>query len=170
MADNKFLALDDTGKNKVEKTAIDQSAGAGDAGKIIATDDEGKIDPSFLPESEFLIREASEDLDQWDFVNIWDDTGTAKARKADASSFGTRAMGFIRNNFLDTENAEVFGEGIMPGFVGLTIGAPVFLSATTPGAVTQTPPTGTGEIWQKVGEAVSATEVRVELGEAIVRA
>lgn len=169
MADRKFLALDDTGKHKIEKEAINVSAGAGDAEKIIATDDEGKIDPSFLPESEFLVREASEDLDQWDWVNIWDDGGTAKARKADASAFGTRAMGYIRNNYLTAENAEIFAEGIMPGFVGLTIGAPVFLSLVS-GETTQVPPTATGEIWQKVGEAVSATEIRVEIGEAIVRA
>lgn len=166
---SKYLRLDDAGKRKEEAQAINQTVGAGDAGKIIATNAQGFIDPSFLQDTEVVVRVASEDLDSLDFVNVFDDAGTAKARKAVASDFATRATGVVVNNYLTGENAQILSEGIIGGFVGLTINDPVFLSAATPGDVTQTPPAGSGDIWQKVGEAVSATEIRLEIGEAIER-
>jgi hypothetical protein len=157
------------GNKKQEVNTIQSTTGVTDADKIISTDATGKIDPSFLPESETAVKEAFEDLDALDFVNIFSDGGTEKVRKADGSLFSTRAHGIVLNNFLDGENATVVSEGIIGGFTGLTIGDPVFLS-TTSGDVTQTPPTGTDEVWQKVGDAYSATEIRLEIGEAICRA
>lgn len=156
-----------SGNQKVLGTAASTSAGVADADKIVATGPDGFIDPSLLPDSERIVKEAGEGLSARDAVNIYDDGGVAKVRKADASSFSTRAMGFVKNNFLVTEDATVFSEGIVGGFAGLTIGAPVFLS-TTSGEITQAPPTGAGDVWQIVGEAYSATEVRIEIEEAIV--
>lgn len=161
----RFLTIN--GNQKVLDTAISTSAGAGDADKIVATGADGFIDPSFLPDSEQTVKIAGESLTARDAVNIYNDTGTAKVRKADASSFGTRAMGFVKDNFDADDPATVFSEGVVGGFTGLTIGNPVFLS-TTSGEITQTPPTGAGDIWQIVGEAYSATEIRIEIEEAIV--
>ena len=156
-----------SGNQKVLGSATSTSAGVADADKIVATGPDGFIDPSLLPDSEQIIREAGEGLSARDAVNIYNDGGTAKVRKADASSFSTRAMGFVKDNSLVTEDAVVFSEGIIGGFAGLTIGDPVFLSATS-GEITQAPPTGAGDIWQMLGEAYSATEVRIEIEEAIV--
>ncbi len=161
----RYLSID--GNQKTLETAATVSTGAPDADRLVATGADGFIDPSFLPDSERVVKEAGEGLAARDAVNIYDDGGTAKVRKADASAFATRAMGFVKNNFLVTEDAIVFSEGIMGGFAGLTIGDPVFLS-TTSGAITQTPPTGAGEVWQQIGEAYSATEIRIEIEEAIV--
>lgn len=164
----RYLRLNDATKKKEEGLGIQSSSGVADGGKLISTDDDGFLDPSFLRDGEVLIREASEDLDAGDFVNVFDDGGVAKARKAEASGPSTKAVGYITNNFLDGEQATILGEGILSGQTGLTIGEPVFLSLTA-GDITQTPPTGVGEIWQQVGVAISATEVRVEIGEPICR-
>lgn len=161
----RYLTL--SGNQKVLGTAVSTSAGVGDADKIVATGADGFIDPSLLPDSEQVVKTAGESLSARDAVNIYDDAGTAKVRKADASAFSTRAMGFVKDNFDADDPATVFSEGIIGGFAGLTIGAPVFLSVTS-GAITQTPPTASGEVWQQVGEAYSATEIRIEIEEAIV--
>jgi hypothetical protein len=170
MPPKKYLALDDAGKKKEEITATAQSAGVGNAGDIVALDDDGKISETMLRESEVISREASEAIANNAVVNIFDDTSVAKARNADASAFATRAMGFAINGpYVATDQVEIIAEGKLGGFVGLTIGEPVFLSET-PGAITQTPPTTSGAVWQKLGEATSATEIRIEIGEAICRA
>lgn len=169
MAVSKFLKIN--GNKKEEEAPVQISTGVAEADKHVALRADGKLDESLLPPGvgdEKLIREASEALATRDFVNIFDDAGTAKVRKADASAFGTRANAFVTNNYLITELADTFAEGILTGFAGLTIGDPVFLDAVTPGGITQTAPTATGEIWQQLGVAVSATEVRIEIGEAIV--
>jgi len=155
------------GNKKVLKQTIQSSSGAADADKVISTDGDGFIDPSFLRDTEVFDREASENIASRDAVNIFDDAGTAKARKADASAFSTRATGFVVVGVLVTETARIISEGKIGGFAGLTIGDPVFLSASVPGGITQTPPTGAGEVWQKLGDATSATEIRIEIGEAI---
>lgn len=168
MAAPRYLRLNDTSKKKEEGLAIKSTAGVADAEKIVSTDDEGFIDPSFIRDSEVIIREASEALDARDFVNIWDDLGTAKARKADASAASTRAHGIVVDSFLSGANATIISEGKVGGFTGLTMGEPVFLSLTA-GEITQTPPTAAGEIWQVLGHAISATEIRLEIGEVICR-
>jgi len=166
-----YLRIDPvTGTKKERASAVQVSTGAPDANKLVATGANGKIDGSLLPASEEFGREASEALAALDFVNVFDDGGTAKVRKADGSAFATRATGYVLDNYVATDTAQIFGEGIMAGFAGLTIGAPVFLSQTTPGAITQSPSlanAGGTDVWQVLGEAVSATEVRVEIGDAI---
>lgn len=166
---SKYISLNDANKKHEEKQAATQSTGAADAGKIIATNAQGQIDPSFLADTEVIVREASEDLDTRDVVNVFDDLGTAKVRKADGSAYNTRAMGIVINNYLTGENAAILSEGVVGGFAGLIVGDPVFLDAATPGEITQVPPTASGAIWQKLGVAVSATELRIEIGEAITR-
>jgi len=158
----KFLTIEGV-KKKLESAIIAWNG----TSTIVATAPDGFIDPSLIKDSEVLIREASESVSVGDAINIWDDT-TAKGRKADASAFGTRCFGFARNAALVTEDITIVSEGIVTGFVGLTIGVPVFLDNSSPGGVVQVPPVAAGEIWQMLGEAVSATELRVEIGEAIV--
>lgn len=133
---------------------------------VVATQADGFIDPSLIKDSEVLVREASEAITAGDEINIFNDGGTAKARKASSSGFGTRSMGYAENSAALGEDVTIICEGVKTGLAGLTIGAPVFLSLTA-GAVTQTPPTGISEIWQKLGEAISADSYRLELGEAI---
>src|SRR5512143_1765954 len=80
-----------------EKAAIQSSAGAGDAGKIPALDAAGRLDNSMMPVglgAETDVITTSEALSAGDFVNIWASTGT-KVRKADATTAGKEAHGFV---------------------------------------------------------------------------
>lgn len=162
------------GANGVEELIpITQSTGASDADKIFKTDSAGKIDESLLPDgigSDVKVIVASENLTAGDFVNVFNDGGTVKCRKADASQgFTKQADGYVKANVTSSQNASVYFEGINSGLAGLTIGAKYYLSATA-GGVTATAPTTTGHIAQPVGKALSATELSIEIGEPIKRA
>lgn len=169
--------------------AILTSAGAGDAEKIVATNTNGKIDdtilgaatsgnsivvktqpdgtldPAVMPTgigADVKNMPASEALAAGDLVNIWNDTGTAKARKADATAEGKEVHGFVKAAVASAATAAVYFEGRITGLTGLTPGARQYLSAATPGALTATAPAAAGNVVQWVGDAVSATELDFE--------
>jgi len=172
MANNgKFLTIE-TGRHKQE-LAINTSAGAGDASKLLRTDSNGKLDLSFMPtgvgpDTKTLV--ASEALAAGDFVNIWDDAGTPKARKADASASGKEADGFVLSAVSNGANATVYMEGTNNQLSSLTGGARMYLSAATPGAATATAPSGAGNVVQYLGKAISATEITFEPDEGVILA
>jgi len=93
--DGKFLNLEN-GKKKLD-SAIETSAGAADGNKVAMTDSTGRFDTSLMPvgigaDTQDII--SFEDLVAGDFVNIFDDGGTIKVRKADATN-GRDANGFV---------------------------------------------------------------------------
>lgn len=148
------------------------SAGAGDAGKVVALDGAGRIDSSMMPVgigADTATIVASEALSAGDFVNVWDDAGTIKVRKADATAAGKEADGFVLAAVSSAANATVYFEGQNNQRSGLTLGARYFLS-TTAGGVTTTAPTGSGNVVQYLGRAVSATAISFEGDEGIIRA
>jgi hypothetical protein len=155
-----------------ELEALVSSAGAGDAGKIPALDATGKLDNSFMPVgigADSKILPASENLAAGDLVNVWNDSGTAKARKADATTAGKEANGFVLSAVTLGNNATVYFDGTDTQLSSLTPGAAYYL-ATTAGGVTDTPPSGSGNVLQRVGRALSATELTFEPGEPITLA
>lgn len=155
-----------------EVLGIQTSAGAGDAGKIPALDATGRLDSSMMPVgigADTAVREASEALTAGNIVNVYNVTGTAKARKADATAAGKECTGFVLASVNQAANATVYFEGVITGLVGLTPGARYYMSATA-GAITDTPPTGTGKIVQCIGTAISDTELSFEPGEPITLA
>lgn len=144
-----------------EETALQSSAGAGDAGKIVALDAGGKIDNSMMPSgigAETKLLPASENLAAGDLVNIWDDGGTLSVRKADATSQGKEAHGFVLSSVTAPSNATVYATGINNVLSGLAGGPRMYLS-TTAGAATATAPNSTGNVVQAVGARLSATEL-----------
>lgn len=155
-----------------EKAAIQTSAGAGDAGKIPAVDSTGKLDTTFMPvgiAAPSAIITASEALAAGDFVNVWNSTG-AKVRKADASTSGKEAHGFVLSAVSNAAPATVYFPGEENTQVtGATPGV-VFLSASIPGGFTSTAPSGSGQVVQRLGSAVSATEIVFMPSEPIVLA
>ena len=156
-----------------EYVPIETSTGVSDADKVVATNASGKIDITLLPDgigSNTKVLVASEALTAGDFVNFWSDSGTIKARKADASQGTTKkAFGYVKANVLINGDATVYFEGTNTSLIGLTPLSQYFLSAT-PGAVTATAPTTAGHIRQPLGNALSATELSVEIEEPIIRA
>ena len=153
-----------------EVEGLTSSAGAGDAGKIPALDTAGKLDNSMMPTgigADTSSIAASENLAAGDFVNIYDDTG-AKCRKADATTAGKEAHGFVLAVVTSGSNATVYFEGANDQVTGATVG--VQFLATTAGASTATAPSSSGNIVQKVGIATSATSINFEAGNPITLA
>ena len=171
MAGNKYIQHNAGALEEV--AANDASAGVADAGKLVALDSTGKIASSMLAASpaedtlSITVEEAG-GLSAGDLVNIFDNAG-AKVRLADASN-GRIAHGFVKSAFLNAAAATVYKEGTNDQLTGLTPGSPQYLSATTPGAVTATPPSATGQVVQKVGTAFSASDLDWEPSQPITLA
>lgn len=169
--------------------AIQTSAGAGDADKIVATnasgrlDDtllnaaitgnsvvvktlgDGTLDPSIMPAgigADVKVVPASETLAANDLVNLWDDAGTVKARKADATTNGKPVHGYVKAGAAAAANASVYFEGRMTGLAGLTVGAPQFLGKTAGLMTADVSTYVSGNVVQEIGVAVSATELDFE--------
>jgi hypothetical protein len=147
---------------EVEATVT--STGATEAGKIVALDGSGKLDVSTLPTgigATTKVAATTENLSAGNLVNLFNDSGTIKARKADASN-GRRAHGFVLTGVTSPNNATVYLDGTITGLTGLTPGAAYYLSGSTAGAATATAPTTSGYISQEIGIALSATEINFE--------
>lgn len=143
--------------------AIQASAGAADANKIIATGSDGKLDTTLLPTGvgpDTVTIEASENLAAGDFVNIHDSAG-AKVRKADASN-GRPAGGFVLAAVTSGQNATVYLSGRNTELTSLTPGTRYYLSAAAAGTATATAPTASGQLVQYLGTADSATSLVFE--------
>lgn len=154
--------LDRVSGVSTQKLAIASSVGAGDADKIIATDSTGKIDPSFIPGEGLITLTASEALSAGQFVNFWDNAGTASMRKADATTAGKEANGFVLAAVSSSAQGVAYTAGSNTQLSGLTLGAKYYLS-TTPGGASASPgPSGAGNVSQFLGKAVSATELAFE--------
>ena len=144
-----------------ELEALVTSAGAGDAGKIVATDGTGRLDMSLMPVgvgAEVSVIATSENLAAGDFVNLHNSTGI-KARKADASTSAKFATGFVLAGVTAPATATIYPiSNKNTALTGLTVGSTYWLS-TTPGTPTATAPSGSGNIVQMLGVAESTTEM-----------
>ena len=148
------------------------STGASDSGKVVALDSTGRIDTSCMPvgigaDTATII--TSETLVAGDLVNVYSNGGVATCRKADASTSGKEAHGFVLTGFSSAANAVVYFEGTNTQMTSLTPGRQ-YLSAVTPGKSSATAPTATGQTVQIVGFAVSTTAMNFQSGTTIVLA
>lgn len=162
----KLVATDTNGK------LHDSVMGAAVSGNsvVVKTKADGTIDESILPTgigADVKNLPASEALVAGDLVNVWDDAGTAKLRKADASVEGKEAHGFIKAGVATGATASMYMEGRIVGLSGLTPGARMFLSASAAGAATPTPPSAATNVVQCIGVAVSSSEIDFEKAEPI---
>lgn len=150
--------------------SVTTSAGAGDAAKVVALDAAGRIDSTMMPTgigADTASITTSEALADGDFVNIWNSTG-AKVRKADATTAGKEAHGFVLASVSSGAAATVYFEGTNDHVTGQTPG-PVFLQ-TTAGTAGTTAPSTAGNVVQKLGIAISATAINFEAAQPIVLA
>ena len=169
MSNNKFITLLSTGKQAL-LTAIASSTGATDADKIIATGNDGKINVSFLPAGVDVQAEdaiASEDLAAGNWINVFLDAGVRKIRKADAGN-NRPAHGFVLAGTTTGDTGTFYAAGINSQLSALTPGTSYFLSADTPGTLTDTmPPQTSGNLIQFLGYSASATSLRFEYDEPV---
>ena len=143
-----------------EKASIQSSAGAGDAGKIASLDSTGRWDNSMMPTgigAETASIATTEDIAAGSFVNIYVSSGV-KCQKADATTGGKRAHGFVLASTTSGQNATVYLAGLNTGVTSLTAGTYYYLH-TTAGGVTSTAPSGSSNGVQGIGVATSTTAI-----------
>jgi hypothetical protein len=195
MAAHKFLTL--SAGRKTEEAAISTSGGGTDegkipclnasgilddsitnasatavAGKLAKLDGTGRLSSDMMPVgigADTLSIVASEALSAGNWVNIWNDTGTPKVRKADATTSGKEADGFVLAAFDSAATALVYFEGSNTQKTSLTIGARYYLNTTAGGEVA-TAPSASGNVVQYLGRAVSATQIVFEGEDGVILA
>lgn len=171
MAAKKFLSL--VGGRFKEVIGVIVSAGAGSDGALVALDAAGKLDASVMPAgigASTISATATEALSANDLVNVYDVAGTPSVRKADATVEGKECNGYVKAAVANAAAATVYGPGsTMDSLAGLTTGNRQYL-ATTAGARTATAPSASGNVVQKIGEAMSATTIAFEPEEPITLA
>lgn len=156
---------------KAAVVAITSSAGSADSFKHIATNVDGKLDPTFLPAgigASTLTATASEALSASNLVNLYNNGGVLGVRKADGSTLKA-ANGFVLTAVASGAAALVYPLGEqLTGLSGLTPGADYYLSTTAAGAVQATAPTFTvGILYQRIGKASSATTIQTVQSDAV---
>lgn len=164
MAAKSFLRLVSGIVTVITGTVV--STGAPNDGDIVALDSTGKIDVSVLPIGvgpDVTIVPAFEALGAGKYVNIFLDTGVAKARLADNSN-NRPAHGWVKASVTIGANATIYFEGPNDGLTGLTIGAREYLG--TAGGATETPVTA--GIHQLLGVAINATTINTDIEDKIV--
>lgn len=147
--------------------AKNASAGAADAGKVVALGSDGKLDQTLMPVgvgTDATSKTASEAISGGDLINIAPD-GTV--RKADATN-NRPAHGFAPAAIGNGGSGTVLLEGTNSGVTGRTPEKMQFLG--TAGAMVETPPAGTGVLWQPVGLASSATSMSFSWTPAVTQA
>jgi hypothetical protein len=158
MAAKKYLQNHPTAPGYQEKSATDSSAGAGNAGDIVALDGAGKLNINLFPTglgTPSQAEVAGEDLSAGNKV-YYNTTDGNKMYKADADAVAKKAVGFVLTSALTGAAVTVYFEGINDQLSGLTKGADYYLS-TTAGGVTPTKPSTAGQIVQYLGTAISTT-------------
>lgn len=164
-----FLDIDSSTGRRKQKRAVQTSAGAGDATKLVALNSAGKIDNTMMPDgvgADAVNRTASEAISARAIVNIASD-GTV--RNADASTEGFEAMAFAPGAISNGASGEIRFDGTITGLSGLTPGAFYFLSETA-GGITLTAVSGANKVSQIVGQAISTTELTFQPGEPVTLA
>lgn len=157
-----------SGRNR-EVSGVVVSSGAANDGDFPALDAAGKLDVSVMPSGigvNTVSATATEALAANDLVNIH----AGGVRKADATTEGKEAHGFVKASVASAASATIYLPGdVITGLAGLTQGARYFLH-TTAGLTTATAPAATGNVAQLVGIANSTTSIMFEPEEPITRA
>lgn len=156
----KYLKIGTTGFLE-EQEALVTSSGAGDTGKIPALDSNGKLSPSLMPTgfgTPTYTGTAAEALAAGDFVYI-ESGGTVRKADASAANAAKSAVGFVLSAVSNGATATVYLEGNNDALTSLTAGVIYFLSASSPGGVTTTPPSTAGHVVQFLGKAINATTI-----------
>ena len=168
MAGNAYVDVVAGVFTKVPATQV--SAGAGNANQIVALTAAGVLDSTVLPPGVGANTKpalTSEALAAGNLVNVYSNAGVVTVRKADATTPGKRANGFVLAAFGAATTATVyFGHQLNNAITGLTPGTDYFLN-TTAGGVTTTSPTTVGQVSQFVGTATAAGELEFAPGPAV---
>lgn len=169
----KILVLDSTSNLPKEITPNTTSAGATDAGKLVALNPSGQLDSTLFPPGiggASQVFPTSENLAAGALCNVWLSSGTPTLRNANATDATKPAQCFVlAATTSPASNTAYFPGQLVNGVSGLTPGGPVYLSASTPGGVTSTAPSAPGNLIQQVGSAMSATSFEFQPMAGIIK-
>jgi len=149
-----------------EVLGIVTSSGVSNDGDIPALGADGRLDITLMPvgvgaSTQSLV--TSENLASGDFVNIYNNGGVPTARKADATTNGKVAHGFVLASTTSPASATVYLGGINTAVTvaATSAGAYVYL-ATTAGGFTLTAPSATNNLVQILGVVSAANTIRFQ--------
>lgn len=163
----KYQTFDDSTQTQKE-VAFVSTGGSGNANKAVQLNSDGFIDPTMIADAEVKSGNAFEAITAKQLVYFKTDGTVAKASGAVG---GHKAQGWAANSASVGQPVTVYQEGTIGGLTGLTAEKNYFLSAMTAGAYTDTAPTGSGELLQTIGVALSTTELNfTNSGFTLVRA
>ena len=166
MAGNKYIS-----NNAGVLTEVAGNNTAATANAIVALDASGLINVAQMPSGigpDTASVVSSELLVAGNYVNIYSNAGAFNCRKADASTAGKEAHGFVLAGVAILGTATVYFEATNTQVTGQTPGV-VYLS-TTAGAGQATAPAGSGNVVQRIGFATSATAVNFQSQPPVVLA
>lgn len=164
----KKLLNQNTDGTIVEYSGINASSGSASADEMPRLDSNGRLDTTFMPVGigqDSVTATAGEALSAGDFVYF---SATGTVLKADATTIGKRARGYVNASVLNGGSATVFFDDSNTAKTGLVAGATYYLSLTA-GDITTTAPTVAGQIVQVVGFSSSATNLRVSIQSPVIR-
>jgi hypothetical protein len=153
-----------TGKDPMDGTSL--GSGAAPAGFILETDGLGGFNLIVTPTSggggvDILSCDAS--IAPGDVVYISASNTVAKASAESGVGQTSDAIAIVDSKPTSI-TCVLRGTGLSPAvFVGLSVGATYYLSATTPGGITSTAPTAPGTKVQEVGTGASSTRLYVDI-------
>lgn len=168
MATQRLIKVNANGSQQ-EYTGINSSAGVSSADEIPKLDSNGRLDSTFMPVGfgqDSVSAVAGEALSAGNMVYF---NATGQVLRADSTALGKAARGYVITAVANGSNATVFFDDTNTGLTGLTPGSTYYLD-TAAGGVTLTPTITTGQIVQEIGFATSATSLRVNIQEPIIRA
>ena len=156
------LALTPDGAGNLVLDGLNWPQADGSANQIIYTDGAGQLAFANLGEiAETISYTADEALLIRDFVYV---SAADNVSKVDASALATsRGIGFATAAAADTESVPVQSEGILSGFSGMTAGAVQYADPSNAGLLTETLPTGSGNVIVQGGIAKSATVLHIQI-------
>jgi hypothetical protein len=148
-----------------QKVSVESSVGAPDEGKLVALNASGQIDSSMLDGAYTANVTAGNTVALGDMCYL---AAAGTISTSLATAIGTIAQGYATEaGTAGTPATIVFG-GENTNVAGLTPGVEYYLDATTPGAITPTPPATPTNIIQPVGFAVTATRLHFNRQNATV--
>lgn len=149
------------------ETAIQTSAGAGDADKIPATGADGKLDLSFLPDAVQPVAHTGvfgATVAAGKFIYT-DDADSYKVKTATNAGLDTKADGFVMVGGDADDAATYYNGGKVTGLTGITANADYYLD--TAGGFTITQPTAAGSIVQRVAVGIDTTSLEIRISHAV---
>lgn len=171
MAGEKYIQHDSAGG--IKEVIATQTGGSGKENLLAILDNTGRWSNTMMPTgvgADTVNMVTSENLSSGDLVNVFDVSTVPTARKANATDGTKPVTGFVLAASTSPAEALIYMEGPITGLSGLSAGIRMYLSGATSGALTATPPTGSGNVVQFMGRAVNATTVNFEPSDPILLA